>query len=57
VVRILGDPALKQRLEQRAYAYGREMSWPAIGKRVLALMRDVLDAREAGIHPEPVATA
>jgi hypothetical protein len=33
------------------------MSWPAIGKRVLALMRDVLDARDAGIRPEPVATA
>jgi glycosyltransferase involved in cell wall biosynthesis len=57
VVRILADPTLKQRLEQRAYAYGKEMSWPAIGERVLALMRDVLDAREAGIHPEPVATA
>ncbi len=42
---ILVDPEKKQRLEQRAYEYGKEMAWPAIGQRVLALMRDVLDAR------------
>ena len=47
VNRILGDPVLKQSLEQRAFAYGREMAWPNIGRRVLALMRDVLDARAA----------
>jgi glycosyltransferase involved in cell wall biosynthesis len=40
---ILGDPALKARLEQRAYDYGKGMAWPAIGRRVLALMRDTLD--------------
>ncbi len=57
---ILADPANKRRLEQRAYAYGREMAWPAIGKRVLALMRDVLDARESMIDedlPESIPTA
>ena len=48
VRRILADPALKSRLEARAYDYGKEMAWPAIGRRVLALMRDVLDA-----HREP----
>ena len=55
---ILGDPALKQRLEQRAFAYGKEMAWPNIGRRVLALMRDTLDARAAAANeePEPVAT-
>jgi glycosyltransferase involved in cell wall biosynthesis len=42
---ILADPAAKQRYEQRSYEYGKEMAWPAIGRRVLALMRDVLDAR------------
>jgi len=42
---ILADPAAKQRFEQRSYEYGKEMAWPAIGRRVLALMRDVLDAR------------
>jgi glycosyltransferase involved in cell wall biosynthesis len=46
---ILANPGAKQRLEARAYEYGKEMAWPAIGRRVLALMRDVLDAREAGI--------
>ncbi|TMB78835.1 MAG: glycosyltransferase [Chloroflexi bacterium] len=51
VRRILSDPEEKRRLEQRAYEYGKQMAWPAIGRRVLALMRDVLDARASGIIP------
>ena len=43
VKRILGDPELKQRLERRAYAYGRETAWPAVGRRVLALTQHVLE--------------
>jgi len=39
---ILGDPARKQRLEERAYAYGRESAWPRVGQRVMELMRDVV---------------
>jgi glycosyltransferase involved in cell wall biosynthesis len=39
---ILGDPALKRDLEQKAYAYGKEMAWPAVGRRHFELMRDVL---------------
>ena len=50
VRRVLADPELKHRLEARAYDYGKEMAWPAIGRRVLALMRDVLDARS---EPQP----
>lgn len=46
VTSILSNPGAKQRLEMRAYEYGKEMAWPAIGRRVLTLMRDVLDARE-----------
>jgi glycosyltransferase involved in cell wall biosynthesis len=46
VTNILSNPGAKARLEQRAYEYGKEMAWPAIGQRVLALMRDVLDARQ-----------
>ena len=59
VTSILANPGAKQRLEARAYEYGKEMAWPAIGRRVLALMRDVLDARETGIHDgaaKPVPT-
>jgi len=44
---ILRDPQRKRELEARAYEYGKEMAWPAIGRRVLALMRDVLDHRVA----------
>jgi glycosyltransferase involved in cell wall biosynthesis len=54
VTSILSNPGAKQRLESRAYEYGKEMAWPAIGRRVLALMRDVLDGRDAGAHdPDP----
>jgi glycosyltransferase involved in cell wall biosynthesis len=40
---LMSDPAAKKRYEERAYEYGKEMAWPAIGRRVLALMRDVLE--------------
>jgi glycosyltransferase involved in cell wall biosynthesis len=56
VTGILANPGAKQRLEARAYEYGKEMAWPAIGRRVLALMRDVLDARATGIRPTADAT-
>src|SRR5436190_8107355 len=48
VQRILGDPALKRSLEARAYAYGRETAWPAVGRRVLALTQHVLDPQAHG---------
>ena len=48
VQRILGDPELKQRLERRAYTYGRETAWPAVGQRVLALTQHVLAPQRIG---------
>jgi glycosyltransferase involved in cell wall biosynthesis len=48
---VLGDPVRKRDLELRAYEYGKEMAWPAIGRRVLALMRDVLDHPMAPEEP------
>jgi glycosyltransferase involved in cell wall biosynthesis len=42
---VLGDSQRKRELEGRAYEYGKEMAWPAIGRRVLAAMRDILDHR------------
>ena len=48
VGRILDDPELKQRLERRAYAYGRETAWPAVGRRVLALTQHVLEPMQHG---------
>ena len=45
VRRILADPELKRRLEERAYAYGRETAWPRVGRRVLALMQRVVERR------------
>src|SRR6266542_2276529 len=48
VRRILGDSALKTRLEQRAYAYGRETACPAVGRRVLALTLHVLEPQAHG---------
>ena len=52
VRRILGDPALKIGLEARAYAYGRETAWPAVGRRVLGLMQHMVDP---SAHPGLVA--
>jgi len=39
---ILLDPVRKRHLEDRAYAYGRATTWPAIGAQVLTLMRHVV---------------
>jgi glycosyltransferase involved in cell wall biosynthesis len=57
---VLGDPQRKRQLEARAYEYGKEMAWPAIGRRVLAAMRDILDHRVAApaaqlLAPQPEA--
>jgi glycosyltransferase involved in cell wall biosynthesis len=38
-VRILSEPALKQRLERAAYAYGRDTAWPRVGERMLSVLR------------------
>ncbi len=43
---ILGDPLRKRALEERAYAYGRATTWPAIGAQVLTLMRHIAAPRE-----------
>jgi len=56
VNKVLADPVFKRGLEDRAFAYGRQMAWPAIGKRVLALMQDVVDHRAAP-EPEVAGTA
>ena len=53
---VLGDPGRKRELEARAYEYGKEMAWPAIGRRVLAAMRDVLDHRAPAQIP-PTASS
>jgi glycosyltransferase involved in cell wall biosynthesis len=50
VMRILGDPELKRSLEQRAYVYGRETAWPAVGRRVLSLMQHMLDPKTGGLR-------
>lgn len=45
---ILRDPIQKRAYEERAYAYGRATTWPAIGAQVLTLMRHVVGGRELG---------
>jgi glycosyltransferase involved in cell wall biosynthesis len=47
VLAILDDPSLKRELEERAYEYGKEMAWPNVGRRVLALMRELIDPEAA----------
>lgn len=55
VTSILGDQQRKHNLEVKAYEYGKEMAWPAIGRRVLTLMRDVLDQREVAQALPPMS--
>jgi len=43
-LRILGDLALKQRLEHNAYAYGHETAWPRVGERMLSVLRSAARA-------------
>ena len=40
---ILSDPARKEGMERRAYAYGAKAAWPAVGTRTLELMKDLVD--------------
>jgi glycosyltransferase involved in cell wall biosynthesis len=57
VLAILDDPALKRELESRAYEYGKEMAWPNVGRRVLALTREVLDAAKTPVAVDDEAVA
>ena len=61
VLAILDDPALKRELEQRAYDYGKEMAWPNVGRRVLALTQEVIrgesEREPATIEAEPPTEA
>ncbi len=45
VLALLSDPARKAAMEQRAYAYGVQATWPAVGQRTLELMREVVSPR------------
>jgi glycosyltransferase involved in cell wall biosynthesis len=56
VLAILDDPALKGELERRAYDYGKEMAWPNVGKRVLALTREILEQPSIATPEEPIDT-
>jgi glycosyltransferase involved in cell wall biosynthesis len=40
----LDDPAFRRATMERAFAYGREMSWPRVGERYAALFRQVVGA-------------
>lgn len=56
---ILADPTLKRAFEERAYAYGRAATWPAVGAQVLGLMEHVVARRVASerLAQAPVAAA
>ena len=58
VLAILDDAALKAELERRAYDYGKEMAWPNVGRRVLALTREVMVPAAPTAPPpeEPIET-
>jgi glycosyltransferase involved in cell wall biosynthesis len=57
VTGILRDPLRKRALEERAYAYGRATTWPAIGAQTLTLMRHVLAGRKRDVVAAPALIA
>lgn len=57
VLRILGDPSFKQQLERNAYAYGHEMAWPNVGRRMLELLRAQADRPTVEHRPAAEAPA
>lgn len=42
VLGLLSAPERKDQMERRAYAYGAQSAWPAVGQHTLELMRDVV---------------
>ena len=48
VVAILDDADFKRQLEQNAYAYGHEMAWPTVGRRMLELFHSVAEPKSNG---------
>jgi glycosyltransferase involved in cell wall biosynthesis len=49
LTRLLGNPALRQQIQQRAFAYGKQMRWPRVAAAYLSLFREVrMHADERG---------
>jgi predicted GH43/DUF377 family glycosyl hydrolase/glycosyltransferase involved in cell wall biosynthesis len=44
---ILGDPVIKQSMEQSTFAYAREATWPRVGKAFLAIATEMVDDYKA----------
>lgn len=38
---LLGNPGLRQQIQQRAFAYGKQMRWPRVAAAYLSLFREV----------------
>jgi hypothetical protein len=56
VVRLFRDPALRARLGERAHAVAREQyGWGAVGERLDAVCRTVLEGRAGGSGPRRAA--
>ncbi len=53
VVELLGDPERLLALEERAYAYTRSWTWPAVGRQYLSLFREVIRREVATLEVGP----
>jgi glycosyltransferase involved in cell wall biosynthesis len=55
LIHLLTDPDLFENTRQKAYEYGRAMTWPCVGVSYVRLFRKIL--RERGIDPGPAPEA
>lgn len=52
---LLDHEVERQAMRKRAYLFGRDMTWPAVGRRYMEVMESVLEERAR--HPRPVFIA
>lgn len=51
VIRVLGDPTLRRRIETRAAVYGSSMAWPRVGAQVLDVLQRAASRGSVALSP------
>lgn len=57
LLEILGNPNLMMQMREKAYAQGREMTWPAVGGKHIKLFQEIIAARKVARKPVKIVSA